>query len=109
MRVRRLPGSERHGDQVAAGVRSAKDLGQKYGVGEEIGRYADGGGEQQGETVPTSFGPGSVASAAELMGKKKPAPPPPRKNANLASPAKSSPGPRGGSPPPVPMSTKPQF
>ncbi|KAK3356942.1 hypothetical protein B0T25DRAFT_142435 [Lasiosphaeria hispida] len=91
---------QRHGEQVAAGVRSANSLQEKYGGqitmhdNDDTSR-ARSGGQEQGRQV--------VAAAAGFIGKKKPPPPPPKKFFT---------NPRGGDdppPPPVPLATRPQF
>lgn len=97
---------QRHGEQVAGGLRTAHSLGQRFGVAEqksqEYEASASGTGNQQ------QRGGVSVSSLTSAIGKKKPpAPPPPRKKAELSS----GPVPNGnaGAPPPVPMSTRPTF
>ncbi|KAI0011766.1 hypothetical protein F4779DRAFT_156601 [Xylariaceae sp. FL0662B] len=90
---------QRHGDQVAAGVRTANGLGQRFGVSERL----SGGDGGRGETTPTSSSP--MGQVAGVLGKKKPPPPPiPTKKAGL-----SEAGDRGDAPPPVPMASKPKF
>ncbi|KAH6654061.1 hypothetical protein BKA67DRAFT_269204 [Truncatella angustata] len=96
---------QRHGEQVAGGLRTANSLGQRFGITEQA---------KAGDSPVTSPGAGtagaqqqparavSVASLASAIGKKKPpAPPPPRKKPEL--------GGNAGAPPPVPLSTRPTF
>ncbi|KAH9906244.1 hypothetical protein F4778DRAFT_778636 [Xylariomycetidae sp. FL2044] len=75
---------QRHGGEVASGLRTANGLGQ---------RFAGGGGEAT---------PGGQNSG--LVGKKKPAPPPPKKPAELPGRVTDS-----DVPPPVPIATRPKF
>lgn len=85
---------ERHGDQVARGASAAGELNQRYGVSERLGGGAGGAG-------------GPATALGGLAGKKRPPPPPPPKKGSLAgSSARDS---AGDEPPPLPMSTKPQF
>jgi len=85
---------QRHGDQVAAGVQGANSLNQKYGLSDRFGQQHDA--QETGVTSSSTAGSFSPSAAAGLLGKKKPAPPLPRK-------------PDGPNPPPVPTSTGPQF
>ena len=86
---------QRHGDQVAAGLQSAGAVNEKYGLAGKVGGLAADAGD--GRSNP----------AASVIAKKKPAPPPPKKKPELMA--------RGGgvqgdsAPPPVPMSTRPQY
>lgn len=89
---------ERHGEQVKAGYQSANRLNTKYGIADKVQSYAgdaqDAGNPQielRDNTAPLS-----------VLGKKKPPPPPPAKKPSLGGMAK------GGAPPPIPLSTKPQ-
>lgn len=98
---------QRHGDQVAAGVRSANSLNQKYGLADKAGALAGRG------QVPAQASPGEAnasnanadAVASALAGKKKPPPPPPKKKPGLSSAAPVN----DDAPPPIPMSTRPTF
>ncbi|KAK0711650.1 hypothetical protein B0H67DRAFT_585925 [Lasiosphaeris hirsuta] len=95
---------QRHSEQVAAGVRSANNLREKYGgqiTMHDNDNTSRSGGSGQGQ----GQGQQAVAAAAGFMGKKKPPPPPPKKFL-------TNPSPRGGDdppPPPVPLATRPQF
>jgi hypothetical protein len=82
---------QRHGDQVATGMRTAGNLYGKYG-----GRV-----NQQDGSDESSMG--QVVSAAGLLPKKKPPPPLPKKP--LAFRGEDG----GGTPPPVPLATRPRF
>lgn len=80
---------QRHGEQVAAGLRTANHLNEKYAVAGRVAAVTGG----------TSDG----ALAAK---KKPPPPPPPKKNPGLASHSQKR---SGDEPPPIPMATRPQF
>lgn len=109
---------QRHGDQVAAGARSANNLNQKYGVADKLGGFAAAGGQaqvgRQEEGVVGGGGSGSgpvSPGMAGVLGKKKPPPPPPKKKPGLGGPP-PPPGPSGGddgAPPPIPLSTRPNW
>lgn len=112
---------QRHGDQVASGVRSANNLNQKYGVADKLGGFAAAGGQahvgrQEEGVVGTGGSPGPASpSLSGVLGKKKPPPPPPpKKKPGLGGPP-PPPGPSsggdddGGPPPPIPMSTRPNW
>lgn len=91
---------ERHGDQVAAGWKSANALNQKYDLSNKIGGYtSNNGGSVQSESVSSPATP-ETADLTALAVKKKPPPPPPKKPF-LGSDSTSS-------PPPVPLSSKPR-
>lgn len=112
---------QRHGEQVAAGARAANNLNQKYGVMDKVGAYTGSQNTEQAQkksSPPPLPGPGqpytgvlateaAPAAVPGLAGKKKPPPPPPKKKPGLA--AANPPGSQGDGPPPVPMSTRPQF
>ncbi|KAI1867711.1 uncharacterized protein JN550_006852 [Neoarthrinium moseri] len=98
---------QRHGEQVASGLRTVNGLGQRFGVTERarIGNEAVNGaaGQQGAGGVGAANGLATVLSAAK---KKPPAPPPPKKKAELSS----APVPHDdAAPPPVPLSTRPTF
>ncbi|KAK0623611.1 hypothetical protein B0T14DRAFT_427367 [Immersiella caudata] len=83
---------QRHGDQAASGMRTVGDLYGKYG-----GRLnqQDGANESSmGQAVP----------AATMLAKKKPPPPPPPKKLQAFRGEDSA-----GTPPPIPLATRPQF
>lgn len=105
---------QRHGEQVAAGVKTANGLEQKYGVSGRVGGYLANSSNGTGTGASAEQGGGAQshlntigAAAGMLGGKKKPPPPPPKKK----------PGIMGGDasrdeedrPPPVPMATRPTF
>lgn len=106
---------QRHGEQVASGVKSANSLNQKYGVTNKIGSFAGGQQQQQEQGVEpaktASPAPPVGSTATGLAGKKKPPPPPPpKKKPGLgASVPPAAPAPAGDEPPPIPMSTRPTF
>ncbi|KAL7626814.1 hypothetical protein AAE478_003588 [Parahypoxylon ruwenzoriense] len=98
---------QRHGDQVASGLKTAHGLGQRFGVNERVFGSGSGGAgagaEQQnsnGQGSPTS----PMGQIAGVLGKKKPPPPPPAKKAELSGTRS-----QGAPPPPVPMGTRPKF
>ncbi|KAH7144602.1 hypothetical protein B0J13DRAFT_47783 [Dactylonectria estremocensis] len=97
---------QRHGEQVASGFKTANGLNQKYGLADKVGSYTGSHHEQsqgQGAAAPSPLVPG-------LAGKKKPPPPPPpKKRAGLGHAPAASSAVAGDAPPPVPMSTRPQF
>ncbi|KAK1580536.1 uncharacterized protein LY79DRAFT_592159 [Colletotrichum navitas] len=104
---------QRHGEQVASGVKSANNLNQKYGISDKVGKYAGRVGQQQeGTTGSAGAGaaPGPLSPPPGLVnaiGKKRPPPPPPKKKPQPAPPA-----PGAGDddePPPIPLATKPTF
>ncbi|KAF7546522.1 hypothetical protein G7046_g9274 [Stylonectria norvegica] len=94
---------QRHGEQVAAGMKSANGLNQKYGLMDKVGSYT--GTHDQGQ--PGAGQRMSSPALSGLAGKKKPPPPPPKKKPGLAGAAVASGG--NDEPPPVPLSTRPQF
>ncbi|OTA66481.1 hypothetical protein K449DRAFT_462497 [Hypoxylon sp. EC38] len=83
---------QRHGDQVASGLKLANGLNQ---------RFNNSGGNEQGTAAsPTS----PIGQITGIIGKKKPPPPPPAKKPQL-----SATGNQGDGPPPVPIGTRPKF
>ncbi|KAF5136563.1 hypothetical protein E5D57_000330 [Metarhizium anisopliae] len=115
---------QRHGEQVAAGAKAANKFSQKYGIADKLGAYAGSQSTQptQNKSEPPPLpGPsqpytGATNDAAQaavsgLTGKKKPPPPPPKKKPGLAAAAALDPASaaQGDMPPPIPMSTRPQF
>ncbi|KZL80747.1 gmp synthase [Colletotrichum incanum] len=106
---------QRHGEQVASGVKSANNLNQKYGISDKVGKYAGQVGQQQeGTTGNAGAAPSPLSPPPGLLntiGKKKPPPPPPKKKPQLSS-AAAPPAPGPGDddePPPIPLATKPTF
>ncbi|TEA15545.1 hypothetical protein C8034_v011343 [Colletotrichum sidae] len=104
---------QRHGEQVAAGVKSANNLNQKYGIADKVGKYAGQVGGQQQQQQQTDASPGPLSpppGLASAIGKKKPPPPPPKKKPQLGG-APQPPTVLGSgiedAPPPIPLSTKP--
>ncbi|KAK1967112.1 hypothetical protein LZ32DRAFT_605009 [Colletotrichum eremochloae] len=110
---------QRHGEQVASGVKSANNLNQKYGISDKVGKYAGQVGQQQeGTTGSAGAGaaPGPLSPPSGLVnaiGKKKPPPPPPpKKKPELSGSSPAPPAPGLGDddePPPIPLATKPTF
>lgn len=111
---------QRHGEQVASGIKTANNLNQKYGVMDRIGTYT---GSQTTHAQPRTSppvlpGPGqaytgfssenSPAAPSGVAGKKKPPPPPPKKKLVAAAPAEFA-SREDEAPPPIPMSTRPAF
>ncbi|KAF6820549.1 hypothetical protein CSOJ01_00805 [Colletotrichum sojae] len=107
---------QRHGEQVAAGVKSANNLNQKYGIADKVGNYAGKVNQQQtGAATPGQSPLSPPPGLVSVLGKKKPAPPPPpKKKPQLggAGGALQPPPPGPGdddAPPPIPLATKPTF
>lgn len=103
---------ERHGEQVASGVKTANSFDQKYGVSGKVGGYlgnagGSGSGGEAGRTPsPAQSHLSTISNAAGLLGKKKPPPPPPpKKKPELGGNPVD--GGDDDAPPPVPMSTRP--
>jgi uncharacterized protein involved in copper resistance len=91
---------ERHGEQVASGMRAANNVNQKYGVADKVGAFsqrAQGQQTQQPVHAPQQSG---------IAGKKKPPPPPPKKKPELSA---MQPAHDEDAPPPIPTSTRPTF
>ncbi|KAH7037677.1 uncharacterized protein B0I36DRAFT_345754 [Microdochium trichocladiopsis] len=92
---------ERHGAQVASGLKTANSVSQRFGGG--------AGGGVAYNTGPTSMaGAAASFSGAALAAKKKAAPPPPKKKPGLSSTSAAD-GDSGGPPPPIPLATRPTF
>lgn len=109
---------QRHGEQVAAGVKSANNLNQKYGIADKVGNYAgqiNQQQQQQQQSGAANAGQGSSSPLPGLvnaLGKKKPPPPPPPKKKPQLGGAPQPPPPGPGdddAPPPIPLATKPTF
>ncbi|KAF1914485.1 hypothetical protein BDU57DRAFT_453314 [Ampelomyces quisqualis] len=86
---------QRHGAQVASGLKAANGLSQKYGI---AGRVNNSAAASAGAVSPPPQSP--TASGAGAAGKK-PAPRPPPKKREL--------GGNPGEPPPIPLGSKPKF
>ena len=99
---------ERHGDQIAAGWKSANALNQKYDLAGKVGGYAsssNGGSTAAAPNQPPGDydSPPAKPEAADLAAlaiRKKPPPPPPKKPFLGGESA--------ASPPPIPLSSKPR-
>ncbi|KAI8232281.1 hypothetical protein K4K57_006063 [Colletotrichum sp. SAR 10_99] len=105
---------QRHGEQVAAGVKSANNLNQKYGIADKVGKYAGQASgqqqQQQGGTSSTASTPLSPPPGlVNAPGKKKPPPPPPPKKKPQIGGAPQPTPPGDDEPPPIPLATKPTF
>ncbi|CAI6336306.1 unnamed protein product [Periconia digitata] len=85
---------ERHGEQAAAGWKTANGLNQKYGISNKVGGLAS----SSASTSNTPPGPPSP------VGKKPPPPPPKRKGLSGNTVAAEA-----NEPPPIPLSSKPKF
>ncbi|KAL8634637.1 MAG: hypothetical protein Q9228_007773, partial [Teloschistes exilis] len=91
---------ERHGDQVAAGWKSANAVNKKYDVANRVNSYnAQGGDSSQAQEPQSPSNPIAAPSSTTPL-HKRPPPPPPQKP--------SFSGGSGASPPPVPLSSKPR-
>ncbi|KAM7196040.1 hypothetical protein V8F20_007234 [Naviculisporaceae sp. PSN 640] len=109
---------QRHGDQVAAGVKGANKLHDRYAgtVGAGTGT-ASGSGEGQTDRPSASssqmsasgLSSGLSSVAGPVNNKKKPPPPPPPKKRGLSVGAGQQGVTESGAPPPVPLATRPQF
>lgn len=90
---------ERHGDQVASGWKSANALNQKYDLSSKVGGHAsNSGASSQNEPTHSAVTPDTPDAVVHMIKKK--APPPPPKKAFIGESA--------GSPPPIPLSSKPR-
>ncbi|KAG6069324.1 hypothetical protein E4U32_000038 [Claviceps aff. humidiphila group G2b] len=88
---------QRHGEQVASGVKTANNLNQKYGLMDKVGGAYTGAQSALGQAP-------NGTTTAGLGTKKPPPPPPPKKKPGLVA-ARGE----GEGPPPVPMGTRPAF
>ncbi|KAM7223885.1 hypothetical protein V8F06_000901 [Rhypophila decipiens] len=88
---------QRHGDQVAAGVKTANGLHEKYGTPTTT---------TTGDNQSSSSISGLSSVAGSLVKKKAPPPPPPPKKRGLVV---SGAGGDSAAPPPVPLATRPTF
>lgn len=90
---------ERHGTQVASGLKFANALNSKYGLSDKVASHSAPSKQVEPEY---DYGPivmeDNTASPA-----KKPPPPPPKKKPGLSAPIDSS-----GGPPPIPLASKPK-
>jgi hypothetical protein len=90
---------ERHGEQVATGLRTAGGLNQKYGVLDKVNRTFPSAGSSIASNTPANEGQQSLPSVASAVASKKPPPPPPKKKELTAS---------SGDAPPIPLGSKPR-
>lgn len=86
---------ERHGDQVAAGWKSANAFNKKYDVAGKVGGVTGSPVVDRQVSAPS---PDSASSDSPVVAEKKRPPPPPPKRVGAGS---------GASPPPIPLSSKP--
>lgn len=85
---------ERHGDQVADGLKKSNDLNKKYNLMGKFNSYtSDGTNRPETEDASTA-----VASDLNDASKRKPPPPPPKRSG----------GGSASSPPPIPLASKPR-
>ena len=90
---------ERHGDQVAAGWRSAGVLSEKYDVANKVNGFtANGSVSPKTEALPTSVNTETLSHPSSAIKK---APPPPPKKPLAGSNSVTS-------PPPIPLYSKPK-
>ena len=89
----------RHGDQVAAGWKSAHAFSSKYDVAGKVENLTGSPGASGQEAIPSADSPPNEPQSTT---KNQPLPLPPPKRANAWSPP-------GATPPPVPLSSKPKF
>ena len=95
---------ERHGEQVASGMRAANNMNQKYGVADKASAFSQ---RAQGQQTQAQQPQASQApQQSGVAGKKKPPPPPPKKKPELSA---MQPAQNEDAPPPIPMSTRPTF
>ncbi|KFY07898.1 hypothetical protein V492_06719 [Pseudogymnoascus sp. VKM F-4246] len=90
---------ERHGTQVASGLKSANAINSKYGLSDKVASHGAPSkqSEQEYDHGPISMEDNTAAPA------KKPPPPPPKKKPGLGAPVDNS-----GGPPPIPLASKPK-
>lgn len=91
---------ERHGDQVAGGLKSANAFNQKYDVAGKVGGYT-GNSSTKEETTSSPSTNDNLDSFSPTEKKRLPPPPPPKPALGTAV---DSPSP----PPPVPLASKPR-
>ena len=89
---------ERHGDQVAAGWKSANAFNNKYDVAGKAGGLAGNPAVEGRKAMPWSDS--RTSESPSIMENKNPPPPPPRR-VNVGNPP-------GASPPPIPLASKPK-
>lgn len=99
---------ERHGAQVASGLQSANNLNNKHGLREKFGAaaaYGVGNTARAQSLLPArdQINGMNLDGHAHSVAAKKAPPPPPKKRPHLIGTQESS-----GSPPPIPMSSKPK-
>ena len=88
----------RHGDQVAAGWKSANTLNSKYDLAGKAGGLAGNSAVEEQNSKPSAE---SMTPQTPATSVKKAPPPPPPKRVHAGSPS-------GPSPPPIPLSSKPK-
>ncbi|KAL8793162.1 MAG: hypothetical protein Q9195_004274 [Heterodermia aff. obscurata] len=89
---------QRHGEQVASGLKGANAVNQKYDVTGKLGGHSrDLSAKDETLSSPSAV---DVLNSASITEKKKPPPPPPKRGRGTGASLKSS-------PPPIPLSSKP--
>lgn len=91
---------ERHGAQVASGLKSANSLNTKYGLTDKAASY--GASSRQAE-IEHDHSSGIVMQDNTVSPVKKAPPPPPKKKPGLVAAVANSEG-----PPPIPLASKPK-
>ncbi|KAI0887201.1 uncharacterized protein GGS22DRAFT_186036 [Annulohypoxylon maeteangense] len=84
---------QRHGEQVASGMKTANSLGQRFGM------FENNGHNGQASTSP-------IGQISIIAGKKPPPPPPTKKKPQLPMMGNETSAP---APPPIPIGTRPRF
>ncbi len=94
---------ERHGVQVASGLRSANNLNNKYGLTDKAAAYGmDNKAPEQDSGIVMRDNSGQPSHPSAISGKQAP-PPPPKKRPELLGTQRSS-----GPPPSIPHASKPK-
>ena len=97
---------ERHGDQVKSGWQSANKLNAKYGIADKVGSYSGVAVPERTPSAEVQIRDKTDETQFGALGKKKPAPPPPKKRLDL-TPTGAPPG-APGAPPALNLATKPK-
>ncbi|KAL5354751.1 hypothetical protein ACLOAV_000840 [Pseudogymnoascus australis] len=90
---------ERHGTQVASGLKSANALNSKYGIADKVASH-----NAPSKQVEPEYDHGPILMEDKtVIPAKKPPPPPPKKKPGLGAHVDNS-----GGPPPIPLASKPK-